>query len=181
MIKSLLTESLALLQQGETTGMPAMTRLLCLLSACLMTIAPAAQAQEATVLAEYWTNNGSLPPEYAWETSVTILADGKLTLTHCTGHETEGTACKTRRAKVSAEALAAITAAAEASGLSTKPAQETDVPIVGGGLSGGRVLLEQGEVTLLSQPADADAARVDSVLAAIRAAIPTRFNRFLQD
>lgn len=151
------------------------------LAALLLTLAPAAHAEEAHVLAEYWTNNGSLPPEYAWETSVTILADGKLTLTHCTGYETEGPACKTRRAKVSAEALAAITAAAEASGLAAKPAQETDVPIVGGGLSGGRVLLDGGEVTLLSQPAEGDAARVGSVLTAIRAAIPARFNRFLEE
>ncbi|WP_146038114.1 hypothetical protein [Tabrizicola aquatica] len=151
------------------------------LAALLLTLAPAAQAQEATVLAEYWTNNGSLPPEYAWETSVSILADGKLTLTHCTGYETEGPACKTRRATVPTEALAAIITAAEASGLADKPAQETETPMVGGSLSGGRVLLEQGEVTLLSQPAEADAARVGSVLTAIRAAIPARFNRFLEE
>ena len=157
-----------------------MLRLLSL-AALLATLTPAAQAQDAAVLAEYWTNNGSLPPEYAWETEVTIRSDGELTLKHCKGYETEGPACKTRRAKVAPEALARITAAAEASGLAEKPARETDTPMVGGGLSSGRVLLDGREVALISQPAEADAGRVAPVLAAIRAAIPPRFNRFLED
>ena len=64
--------------------------------------ATAAIGQDAPVLAEYRTDSGSLPPEYAWETSVTILEDRQLTLKHCKGYETDGPACKTRKATVSA-------------------------------------------------------------------------------
>lgn len=149
------------------------------LAALLLCLAPAVQAQEA-VLAEYWTNNGSLPPQYAWQTGVTIRADGSLTLTHCKGYQ-EGPACTTRHGRVPPEALTSITAAAEASGLAVKPARETEMPIVGGGQTGGRVVLEGGEALLIPQPAEADAARVADVLSAIRAAIPARLHRFLQD
>lgn len=152
-----------------------------MLAAILVSLSSVARAEDAPILAEYWTNNGSLPPEYAWETSVTIRQDGSLTLQHCTGYETEGSACKSRRAKVTADAMAAITAAAEASGLKERPAQETDAPIVGGSLTGGSVWLDGTRIVLLSQPAAADAERVSDVVLAIRAAIPTRFNRFLEE
>lgn len=138
-----------------------------------------AQAQDAAILAEYWTNSGSLPPEYAWDTTVTIGEDGSLTLKHCKGYETEGPACKTRRAKVTADVLAAIRAAATDSGLAQNPARETDTPMVGGGLTGGRVFLDGAEIKLVSQPIEADAGRIGPVLQAIAAAIPQRFNRFL--
>lgn len=147
--------------------------------ALLLLTATAAIAQDAPVLAEYWTDSGSLPPEYAWETTVTILEDGALTLKHCKGYETEGPACKTRRAQVAEEALAAIRTAAVESGLADKPARETEFPMVGGGLTGGVVYIDGQKVKLLSQPADADADRVRKVLAAIAAAIPHRFDRFI--
>ena len=145
--------------------------------ALLLALTLPAQAQD--ILAEYWTDSGSLPPEYAWDTTVTILNDGLLTLKHCKGYETEGPACKTRRATVSEDALAAIRTAATASGLSRKPARETDTPIVGGGLTGGRVFLDGVEIKLISQAIEADAARIGPVLRAIAAAIPARFNRFV--
>lgn len=138
-----------------------------------------ALAEDAPILAKYWTNNGSLPPEYAWETDVTILEDGALTLKHCTGYETEGPACKTRRTKVAEDALDAIRTAARDSGLADNPARETDTPMVGGGLTGGLVYLDGKEVKLLSQPTEADAKRVGMVLTAIASAIPARFDRFL--
>ena len=147
--------------------------------ALLLLTATAAIAQDAPVLAEYWTDSGSLPPEYAWETTVTILEDGALTLKHCKGYETEGPACKTRRAQVAEEALAAIRTAAVESGLADKPARETEFPMVGGGLTGGLVYVDGQKVKLLSQPAEADADRVGKVLAAIAAAIPPRFDRFV--
>lgn len=147
--------------------------------ALLLVLALPAQADElAPVLADYWTNSGSLPPEYAWETSVLIREDGQLELKHCKGYETEGPACKLRRAKVPEAALEAIRAAATESGLLEEPARETDTPTVGGGLTWGRVNLADGTVELPSQPADADVARVNTVLKAIAAAIPPRFNRF---
>ena len=146
--------------------------------ALLLALALPAQAQDGAILAEYWTNNGSLPPEYAWETSVTIAVDGQLTLKHCKGYETEGPACKLRRAKVSEAALDAIRAAAAESGLIERPARDTDTPIIGSGLTWGRVNLAAGTVELPSQPAEPDVERVGKVLAALAAAIPPRFNRF---
>ncbi len=150
-----------------------------LLLLCLFALP--ASAEEAPVLAEYWTNNGSLPPDYAWETSVTILADGALTLKRCTGYETEGPACKTRRAKVASAAVEAIRAAAIASGLRENPARPPDAVIVGGAMTGGLVWLEGERVELPSQTRPEDAARVALVLRSITDAIPNRLNRFLDD
>ena len=148
--------------------------------ALLLALALPAQSDElAPVLADYWTDSGSLPPEYAWETSVLIREDGRLELKHCKGYETEGPACKLRTAKVPEAALQAIRAAATESGLLQKPARETDMPMVGGGLTSGRVNLAGGTVDLPSQPAEADAARVAKVLQAIASAIPPRFDRFV--
>lgn len=76
------------------------------------------------------------------------------------------------------DALAAIRTAAADSGLADKPAREAGTPIVGGGLTGGRVFLDGIEIRLLSQPVEADAERVAAVLQAIAAAIPPRFGRF---
>lgn len=150
-----------------------------LLTALLALAAPALADELPPVLADYWTNSGSLPPEYAWETGVLIREDGQLELKHCRGYETEGPACKLRRAKVPQAALDAIRTAASESGLLQDPARETDTPMVGGGLTWGRVNLAGGTVELLSQPAEADAERVAKVLSAIADAIPPRFDRFL--
>lgn len=147
------------------------------LIAALLALAAPAHAQD--VLTEYWTNSGSLPPEYAWDTTVTIRSDGQLILKHCRGYETEGPACKTRRARLTEADLAAIRAAAAESGLAEKPATKTDTPTVGGSLTGGVVHLDGTRIDLLTDPAEADVARVAAVLAVIAATIPPRFDRFL--
>jgi len=131
-------------------------------------------AEDAPQLAEFHTNSGSLPPEYAWEVNVSILADGKLTLRRCTGYETEGPARKTENAKVAEDALQTIRSAVMDSGLFRFPAREAggeDIP-VGGGVMDGAVYLDGQKVTLPAFPAKADAPRVRVVLAAIHAAIP---------
>jgi len=150
--------------------------------AIAMALAPlAAWSDEPAVLAQYWTNNGSLPPEYAWEASITIRTDGKLELKRCKGYETTGPACKTRRATVSEAELQAIRDAARASGLLEDPAMETPDVMVGGGLTGGVVYLDGQKISLLSQPIPEDAERVASVLRAIRAAVPDRLTRLLDE
>jgi hypothetical protein len=144
-------------------------------------LASPALAEDAPVLAEYWANSGSLPPEYAWETSVSIREDGALLLKHCKGYETEGPACKTRKAKVAPADLEAIRLAAEASGLREAPALAPDAVMVGGAVTGGVVYLDGGKVVLPSDTREEDAARVAAVLRAIEAAIPARLGRFLGD
>ncbi|NJS40297.1 MAG: hypothetical protein HC783_16270 [Rhodobacteraceae bacterium] len=146
---------------------------------CLMPLP--ALAQEAPVFATYSANSGSLPPENAWETTVTLYADGRLTLRRCTGYETEGPACKDRKAKVTPEALEAIRAAAMASELAETPAKPSDYPMVGGSVIFATVTLDGVTVTLPSDVAESDAARVANVLRAVRAAIPARLDRFLTD
>ncbi len=144
----------------------------------------AVQAQDAEVLAEYWTDSGSLPPEYAWDTNVTIFADGKLTLKHCTGYETEGPACKTRTAWVTEDQLAAIRTAAQESGLAEKPAEEVgdDMIPIGGSSTGGSVRLDGQKIDLIAFPVESDAARIGPVLQAIHDTIPERLrHRFMDE
>lgn len=143
----------------------------------------AAAAEDTAMLAQYWTDSGSVSPEYAWETTVTILEDGSLSLKYCTGYATEGPDCKTRSAKVSEEQIAAIRAAAADSGLKEKPAKELsdDMIPVGGGATGGRVMVDGQEVDLLSFPTEEDAPRVAAVLQVIHDAIPDRLRRRFMD
>lgn len=151
------------------------------LAAALVAAALPTLAEEAPILAEYWTDSGSLPPEYAWETKVSIHADGQLDLKYCKGYETEGPGCKTRKAQVRPEQIEAIHAAIAASELGTRPAKDSEEVMVGGGLTGGQVFVDGVAIKLPSQPANADANRVGDVLRAIRAAVPARFERFFGD
>lgn len=142
-------------------------------------IPTASFAEETPVLAEYWANSGSLPPEYAWSTEVTIRADGKLLLKHCKGYETEGPACTTRKARVEPAKLDAIVTTARASGLLESPALEAKDPPIGGGTVTGRVTLDGTAVNLPAVPIKADEERVADVLIAISQAIPPRLvNRY---
>ena len=143
----------------------------------------AAAAEDAAMLAQYWTDSGSVSPEYAWEATVTILEDGSLSLKYCTGYSTEGPDCRTRSAKVSDDQLEAIRAAALESGLKDTPAKELsdDMIPIGGSATGGRVVVDGQEVDLLSFPTEEDAPRVAKVLQAIHDAIPDRLRRKFMD
>lgn len=140
-------------------------------------------AEDAPLLAEYNANSGSLPPEYAWNVAVSILADGTLALKRCPGYETDGPACKTRTAKLATEALEAIRTTVADSDLVRIPASEAaaeDIP-VGGGTTGGAVYLDGQKIALPAFPIEADAPRVSTVLAALHAAIPARLGkRFIE-
>ena len=138
-----------------------------------------ALAQDSAVFARFWTSSGSLPPEYAWDAEVTFLTDGTLTLKHCTGYETEGPACQVRTAKVDATALEAIRTAIVAADLVATPAREDQNPPVGGGATGGSVVMGGAEIGLPPWPIPADKKRVAKVLAAIHAAIPAQFDQFI--
>lgn len=128
----------------------------------------------AEPLATYWEQSGTVPPEYAWRLSVDIADDGALSLRYCRGYETEGPACWSAESALRPEALAAIEAAAAASGLAGNPAAEladSEIP-VGGGARGGTVILDGQTLRLPPFPQHHDAARVETVLDAIAAAIP---------
>lgn len=131
----------------------------------------------AEVLAEYWASSGSLPPEYAWDVTVTIHTDGQVILTHCKGYATEPPGCKTRKGKADATRLDAIRAAVVEADLLANPARASDEITVGGGSSGGKVTIDGEERSLPSFPVIEDANRVGLVLQAIYAAIPTRLSK----
>jgi len=150
-----------------------------LLALTLAALPFAALAEDSPVVATYGTHNGSLPPEYAWDNYVVIHANGKMEVRHCKGYETDGPGCKTRRGKATPDAIEAIRAAALASGLAEKPAAESEDLMVGGGGAWGSVFLDGQEIKLMSEPAEADASRVNAVLGAVAAAIPDKFDRFM--
>ncbi len=108
--------------------------------------------------------------------NVTILASGKVTLTHCKGYVTEGPGCTTRTGKANAAQIEAIRLAAAESGLIATPAREAppeEIPI-GGGASGGSVTIDGQTIQLMAYPRAEDAPRVAKLLSVVRAAIPER-------
>lgn len=144
-----------------------------LVTAFLMLVSPTAgHAEQAAVLAQYWSRSGTVAPAYAWSVTLVIRVDGQASLTHCKRYDTEGPNCTTRSGMVAPDRLQAIRAAVAASGLIQTPAREaTDVP-VGGGTSGATVHMDGATVVLPPFPAEGDVARVAAVLQAITAAVP---------
>lgn len=150
-----------------------------LLTLALVALPLPALAEE--VLAEYWANSGSLPPEYAWSVEVAIDADGGVTVKDCKGYATEPPGCTILTGRTTPEKLQAIRDAVTAAGLIDRPARSAEEIMVGGGSTGGKVLLDRAEIPLPPQPAAEDAARVGQVLAAIRDAVPQRLQTLLTD
>jgi hypothetical protein len=151
------------------------------LTAFLALLPSAAVAEDAPVLATFHADNCCLPPEFAWEITLTILADGTLTLQRCEGYETEGPGCTTHRARASVAALEGVRTAAIASGLSKDPASERADPLIGRGGTSGSVMLDGVEIDLPRDPSARDFHRVGLVLHAIRAAVPAELEQTFQD
>lgn len=150
-----------------------------LLALALALFPVTAMAEDTPIFVTYGTNNGSLPPEYAWDNEVTIYADGRLLVKHCKGYATEGSGCRTRKGKVTEADMEAIREAAIASDLAANPAKAAEYPMVGGGGAWGSVFIDGQEYVLIWDPSEADANRVGAVLRAIQSAIPTRLGRFM--
>ena len=127
-----------------------------------------ALAQEP--LATLYTHNGTLPPPYHRNLRVLIGADGMVTLRACKGYGDDD--CGTFAGRAAEGAVAAILAAAEAAGLPGQPLAEDPMPPVGGGATSGSVVVGGQTVALPAFPVEADRARAEAVLAAIRAAVP---------
>jgi hypothetical protein len=148
-----------------------MTRILPLAAVALSLAAPAL-AEGPPIYATYHVDNGSLPPEHAWATNVTILGDGTVTLEHCTGYATEGPDCQTRRGHAFRAGMQVIFYAAVESGLAASPAAVNPDPPIGGVGVSGSVTLDGITITLPRNPAPEDAGRVARVLQAISMSIP---------
>lgn len=144
----------------------------------VLAVAPHVAGAQALV-AEYWESSGSVEPKYAWSVDVTFRDDGSVAVRRCKGYETEGPACKLGTGKVTVQVLNTIRDAADAAGLAKrppKPAPDDEIPI-GGGSAGGAVWWQGEKIVLWDFPAQADVARVATVVAAIRAAVPERLAR----
>ncbi|MBL9047497.1 MAG: hypothetical protein JNK34_09350 [Tabrizicola sp.] len=148
-------------------------------AAILAALPLAATAEDNAIFVSYGYSTGSLPPEYTYSNEVTIFADGRLTVTHCKGYETEGPDCKTRKGKADAEAMQAIRDAAIASDLAARPAREPEFPMVGSDGTWGSVFVDGLEYVLLWETHAEDADRTGEVKRAIAAAIPKRFAKFM--
>lgn len=129
-------------------------------------------AEGAEPFATYGVYSGTVAPEYAWSITLLIEADGSVTRSDCKGYETEGPACVVTSGQTTPEALEAIRAAVVQSGLIETPARPTEMPSIGGGSIQGAVVIDGQRAALISQPDESDKHRVQTVLTAIRAAIP---------
>lgn len=129
-----------------------------------------AAAVAAEPVATLHSHNGTLPPPYHRSLSVSIEADGRVTLKDCTGYDESG--CSTFTGEADGAALAAIDAAARTAGCPGNPLTENDNPPVGGGASSGGVLVDGTLCALPPYVIAEDEARKASVIAAIGAAIP---------
>ena len=125
-------------------------------------------------VAVYATSNGSLPPPYHWEWSASLFGDGMIEVTYCKGYSEGPPGCAIETGNVAElDQIRAIEQAARDSGLLTRAAVEANPPMVGGGTTHGWVSVDGQEAILISQPRDSDKRRVERVLDAIAAAIPS--------
>ncbi|HMO06137.1 MAG TPA: hypothetical protein PKD10_00630 [Paracoccaceae bacterium] len=139
-------------------------------AALALTALAGAGMADGTVLAEVYSNNGSLPPPYHQHMRLTIAEDGTVTLRACEGYGDD--ACITRRGIAPPPALDAIRAAAAASGLAERPAVDDPAPHVGGSSTSGYVILGGQRIVLPAFPVTDDHGRVRAVMSAVMAAVP---------
>ncbi len=133
---------------------------------------PVSAMAESDVMATLTAHSGSLAPPFAWSVEVTVSADGWVTVTRCAGYETEAPACKAAEGAAVSDGVEGILRAAKASQLADRPAIARNPPKVGGAWTSGTVFLRGGTIDLIAQPIEADEPRVQTVLAAIVAAMP---------
>lgn len=139
-------------------------------------IAGPAMAQDTDAFAVWGENSGSLPPEYAWDYTVSFYADRRGEVEYCKGYADEPPGCATARFRLSKSALAAMQAELEPleAALAASAVDEAvDIPI-GGGSSSGRIRMNGRDLRLPAFPSEADAERVDAVMRVLRANTPNR-------
>jgi hypothetical protein len=132
-------------------------------------VAPAVAADPVAIYAE---RSGSVAPPYAWNWVAQILADGGVSVTYCRGYATEPPGCATAEGAAVTGALDGIAAASASAGLPESPMREAEEVPVGGGSSSGAVWIQGQRFDIPAFPAEADAQRAASLLAAILSAVP---------
>ena len=136
----------------------------------LALLAGPALAQDGDAFAAWGENSGSLPPEYAWDYSVSFFPDRHGEVEYCKGYADEAPGCAISRFRLSKKAFAAFQAALEPieADLAAKPAEPAlDFP-VGGGSFGGILRMNGRVVKLLQFPTEADAPRIAAALTVLR-------------
>ena len=137
-------------------------------------LAGPALAEDGEAFARWGENSGSLPPEYAWDYSVSFFPDRRGEVEYCKGYANEAPGCAVSRFRLSKKAFAALQEALAPleADLAAKPAVSVaDFP-VGGGSVGGMLRMNGREVKLLQFPNEADAPRVGAVLGLLRENTP---------
>jgi len=135
-----------------------------------------AVAQDRDAFAVWGESSGSLPPEYAWDYTVSFFPDRHGEVTYCKGYSDAPPGCATTRFRLTRPDFAALQTALAPleADLAAKPAAEAvDIP-VGGGSVGGRLQMNGRDLRLPAFPAEADAARVDAVIRLLRENTPER-------
>jgi hypothetical protein len=131
-------------------------------------------AQDTAEFAYWGENSGSLPPEYAWDYTVTFTADRKAEVRYCKGYATTAPGCATTKFRLSKRKFAALQTALAPleADLAANPAKDDPNPPVGGGSVYGKLSMNGHEVSLHAFPMAEDAARVGAVLDLLRENTP---------
>lgn len=142
------------------------------LALMLALLAPAAPAlaEEASPFAGWGESSGSLPPEYAWEYSVTFREDRSVTVEYCKGYANEAPGCATISRRLSKSQLAALHEALDplAAPMAENPPQPDPDPPIGGGAAWAWVNVAGEDIRLPAFAIDQDQARVKAVLALLQ-------------
>ena len=141
------------------------------LAVILALLAPApVMAEEASPFAGWGESSGSLPPEYAWEYSVTFREDRSVTVEYCKGYANEAPGCATVSRRLSKAQFAELQAALDplAAPMAENPPQPDPDPPIGGGAAWGWVNVAGEDIRLPAFPVDQDQARVKAVLALLQ-------------
>jgi hypothetical protein len=141
----------------------------------LALLAPApALAQGDSPFAGWGESSGSLPPEYAWEYTVTFHEDRSVTVDYCKGYANDAPGCATISRRLSKADLAALHAALDplAAALAESPPQADPNPPIGGGASWAWVNAAGEDIRLPAFPAEPDRARVQALLALLQSYTP---------
>ena len=136
----------------------------------LLLLAVPAAAQDASPIASWGEDSGSLPPEYAWDYTVTFTGDRQVTVIYCKGYANAAPGCATIRKRLTKTSFAAMQAelAPLAVGLLEDPPQNDPNPPIGGGSSYGRLNVGGEDVTLPGFPLPADKPQVDAILRVLK-------------